>query len=909
VDTILFLTADPTELTHLKLGKEAREIRSKLQQSKHRDFFKFEDRQAVRPEDISQALLDVNPKYVHFSGHGTNTGKLCVEDINGEVHPLSPDALSGLFEVFSNQVECVILNACYSEMQAEVIAKHVKFVIGMNTSIADDASIAFSVGFYQALCANRTIEDSYKLGCVQIQLQNLPGHLTPMLYKNGEIIIPTKLSAHVVSSVTPSDRSHGGTTDVSSSNMRDTQIVISRTLSAKKDFLQELQHVDFIKQNRSRINLEEIFVFPTLSRTKDAFEKEIVDSSFFLDKKENLAIVTGMDSSGKTALLKWLFLTMREGSYSPLLIDANEIVKTKNFDSVIKKIHQNEYSSQFDKWVVSENKIALVDNFHHKVSNHFLEYLISKFSMVVLSIDDDEWVAYLKDDPNFAKFSVVTIGQLSLPKQEELIKNWKKLDFVEPITPVDDLEIDKLELKVNSVITKNRIVPRYPFYILSILQTLETFMPKDYSITAYGHCYQALVTAQILKKGIKSEQIDDSFNFLRELSFDIFGKKSNDEIYTESDYQKFKKYYREKFFIKDFVLNRLENSEYEIIRIGRQVDFTHEYIFYFFVGMYFASVDNPEESLNCLIESIHLKQNALIVIFTVHHTQSKKLLENILTHSICSFDGTKAARLTTDETHFMNELISELPSDIVSKKNVAETRKDIRELQDLEHDKHEKKKQLVIDDNDVSAVEINKGLRIIEVLGQILKNRGGSFEKSVVVETLENTINLGLRILNLLLESLKGPEFREWLIMSLEDTEEKYSLTHNKSLNDEKKIKFVEKSIQLFGYAVTVTMLNRISASISNDKLNEAIILLTKKNDTPAYALISFLARLSQEGIDVTEIKELIFSFDKTKNNWAKKTLSYYIQGYLSTHNIKYQDRQKIFAILGLDYVPNKYLS
>jgi hypothetical protein len=69
------------------------------------------------------------------------------------------------------------------------------------------------------------------------------------------------------------------------------------------------------------------------------------------------------------------------------------------------------------------------------------------------------------------------------------------------------------------------------------------------------------------------------------------------------------------------------------------------------------------------------------------------------------------------------------------------------------------------------------------------------------------------------------------------------------------------------------------------------------------------LSKLSQNGLETQELKQLIASFDKNKNFWAKKTLSYYAQRYLSTHNIKFNERQKIYNLLEIDYVPNKKLS
>lgn len=179
--SILFLAADPTDASRLRLGEEFREIQEKLRLSKQRDKFDLYQRMSVRPADISQALLDISPQIVHFSGHGTSRGELCVEDTSGQILALHPETVAALFEQFADQVECVILNACYSVDQANAIAKHIRYVIGMNQAIGDKAAISFSIGLYQALGAGRSIEKAYKLGCVQIRLQNIPEHLTPAL--------------------------------------------------------------------------------------------------------------------------------------------------------------------------------------------------------------------------------------------------------------------------------------------------------------------------------------------------------------------------------------------------------------------------------------------------------------------------------------------------------------------------------------------------------------------------------------------------------------------------------------------------------------------------------------------------------------------------------------------------------
>ena len=110
--------------------------------------------------------------------------------------------------------------------------------------------------------------------------------------------------------------------------------------------------------------------------------------------------------------------------------------------------------------------------------------------------------------------------------------------------------------------------------------------------------------------------------------------------------------------------------------------------------------NNSSESINRIIDSINLRQNALILIFTIHHTKSKELLETILLHCICSFDYVKPAELTSEETQFMGKLISELPNEIASGKTVEENRKDVNDHKEKELDEEE--------DEDVSLEEINK---------------------------------------------------------------------------------------------------------------------------------------------------------------------------------------------------------
>ncbi|MBR8838367.1 MAG: CHAT domain-containing protein [Stigonema ocellatum SAG 48.90 = DSM 106950] len=217
---ILFLAANPKGTTQLRLDQEVRDISEGLLRSQNRDRFRLEQRWAVRSRDVQRALLDLNPQIVHFSGHGAGNKGLVFEskratsqeprDVatereleeneilafpdNENASFVNASTLANLFKLFSDKVTCVLLNGCYTEIQAKAIAQYIPYVIGMKRPISDRAAIDFAVGFYDALGAGRSIEFAYKSGCTAIQMAGVPEHLTPILYSKQEMDIVSNQS-------------------------------------------------------------------------------------------------------------------------------------------------------------------------------------------------------------------------------------------------------------------------------------------------------------------------------------------------------------------------------------------------------------------------------------------------------------------------------------------------------------------------------------------------------------------------------------------------------------------------------------------------------------------------------------------------------------------------------------------
>lgn len=178
---ILFLAANPTDTSRLRLDEEIRSIDQALRQAEFRDKFEVEQHWAVRVVDLQGYLLRHKPDIVHFSGHGTAASEIILEDNQGKSRPVSTRALGQLFSVLKDNIRCVVLNACYSEQQAQAIAAHIDCVIGMSKAIGDAAAVSFAEAFYQALGYGRDVKTAFDLGCLQIDLKSLNEQDTPKL--------------------------------------------------------------------------------------------------------------------------------------------------------------------------------------------------------------------------------------------------------------------------------------------------------------------------------------------------------------------------------------------------------------------------------------------------------------------------------------------------------------------------------------------------------------------------------------------------------------------------------------------------------------------------------------------------------------------------------------------------------
>ena len=179
---ILFLAANPTDTSPLRLGEEVRQIDEKIAYGSVRDSFELLQHHALRTSDLQRVLLKHRPHIVHFSGHGSKAREIVLEDNDGESKRVSKETLTTLFTILKDNVRVVVLNACFSKPQAEALNKVIDYTIGMKKEIGDKMAISFAGAFYQALAFDRSVSEAYQLAKVEVDLSRLAGSDIPQLF-------------------------------------------------------------------------------------------------------------------------------------------------------------------------------------------------------------------------------------------------------------------------------------------------------------------------------------------------------------------------------------------------------------------------------------------------------------------------------------------------------------------------------------------------------------------------------------------------------------------------------------------------------------------------------------------------------------------------------------------------------
>ena len=584
-----------------------------------------------------------------------------------------------------------------------------------------------------------------------------------------------------------------------------------------------------------------------------------------------------------------MYLTL-VGEFQPVLLLHSEQVGVKPFEALIRDSYGDQFYGDYTLWLQQHNKTLILDNMTDEP--HLVELVVkakAMFDKVVITLSSDFYYSYYRDDLRLSEYRQLKIEPLTRSQQETLIR--KRARLSQGGESLSDGYVDQVERDVDSVLVAEKVLPRYPFFVLTILQTYEAFMPSNLSVTSYGHCYYVLIVANLLRARITNtdDAINACFNFAEQLAFAIYiHRERNDEEAFRS--AEFIENYRQLFFIQDSTINRLRHREFGILDDDGL--FKTGYMYYYFLGRFLAGHKGEgERVVSAMCDATYKEANYLTLLFTIHHTNDKTIVDDILLRTMSTLDTVSPAALDAVETKRFRNILSELPESILSQESVQGARDRERNLQDR------------VDSNGLNvgneSSDVSEGnsanmvyrlLKNNRILGQILRNRHGNLERVRIEEIIEIIADSGLRLVNLILK----------------DEEEIADLCrYINNKNPEWDMERIKLGLEYYSFIWTMWNVEQIVNAINVPDIREAVDSVVRRAPTPAFDLIGYFNQLDgAQKLSRDERNELRRLYKKHEDVFVRRVLSLRTQSYMNTHRSSARIEQAVCSLLEVKYLP-----
>lgn len=679
-----------------------------------------------------------------------------------------------------------------------------------------------------------------------------------------------------------------------------------------ESFLQDTEMLTKAHSEKERVLLDDIFTPPDLDKLNDLGEYEEISSEELFKNLLDYPriVIAGENQSGTTTLCKVMFKELRKMNFVPVYVsDEKGQFRGSIENKILYSFHKQYDNDGFDiKEIDKERIIPIIDDFHFakNIEKHVKD--LSVYPRCILIVDDI-FSLNIEDEKLLGSFTRFRINEFKPALRYELIKKWRRLTDKE-IRDIDYRDIDRTTELIDSTLGKTigkGIMPAYPFFILSTIVTHETFaMPLDQEITSQGYCYQAFVYFYLRKQGVRNDDIDTYMNFLTEFAF-YFYKEKKYELFSD-DFTSFMKSYLETYYLPIEQKILLKNIGLIVSADSfNNYSFRYPYLYYFFVAKYLAEnleKEGIKEEIEKILNNLHVNENAYIAVFISHHSRNIGILDIVERNVRCLFDKYEPATLIKDEVKFFDEQVDKIitPSLPSVDTTPEKERKERLKTQDNLEQSQNAEEQEDSDKEDSLERDLRRAIKTVEVMGTIIKNRAGSLEKTKLEEIFLDGMNLHLRILSCLFDSIKDKDGQEAIIdfisvklkKIIKESDEK-----KKELNREDLRKTARIIFWNLIFFTVVGFIEKIVHSLGSDKLTKVEEEVCEEVGTPASFLVKHgILMWYNKNLLVDELTVRIKEKDFSK--LAESVSKLMVIDYCSLHSIDYKDRQRIESKLGI---------
>lgn len=681
------------------------------------------------------------------------------------------------------------------------------------------------------------------------------------------------------------------------------------------------------------LSLDDLFTYPDLSdltedKTGDhASQPSIKNSSILseLSEHENRILLGGNELSGRSTLCKKLFKDYYDRGYVPLLVSGNKIKSgsIEKFHRLIEKTYKEQYSADsFEQYSYLENnkKVIIIDDFDKSRPNTKYKLLLlrnmnKRWPNIIITVNSQFLFEQLTSEEagdiyaNYKRYEILPVGHFLRSK---LIHKWNALGQEQYIEENELLRKNDHAKRIIDTFVGKNFVPAYPFFLITILQLIETGTPHGLQASSYGFYYDELIRRALRETRIRHDEIDACYNYVALLANHLFEKKRT--WMSESEIHKFHESYCEEYQIS------LEWSRWiEILFRGKMLltqkdiyRFRYKYVYYYFVAQYIANnitKEDVRQRVSRMCQRLHVEEFANIIIFLTHLSKDPFILEEIKNNAKSLFSGFTPIRFENDISS-INELINKLPKLILENRDVKKSREEKLRTQDeielAREPNSETEDELEYDlDENVANLSIfsklNLSFKVINIIGQILREYYGSLKGSEKVLLCEEAYLTGLRTLNALFSMIEDNEDSILDLVKL--------VIREMDLTEDDKIEsFARKWLFALYWIISFIFIEIISTSVGSKTLSETLKVVREKYDMTSIHIIDVSIKLHfYEHFpysDVAKLKKLL-----SGSALSITLLRHMVINYLYMYETSYKDKQRISNLLGIPMAIQRAIS
>lgn len=672
--------------------------------------------------------------------------------------------------------------------------------------------------------------------------------------------------------------------------------------------------------------LSDIFVFPDLEPLSDFNSKlvQYIDSEQILGDtiQDRVIIIEGENQSGKSSLLHMLYSSWYKKGIYPLLLHGDTI-KHYNISELLKNAYKkqyqsNNYSYELYMQLNRTKRILIIDDIDKSIiktdyKSILLNNALCNFEKIIITtgqqIDLRNILLHMNVNNNIKYYRILSLGYL---KRNTLIEKWIRLGQ-DVITLDDSLLLNQIRTTYEkiSVLLGKQLIPSYPVFILSLLQGLnQSITHFDVSKTSYAFCYNSLIIASLIKAGTDNDKINGVLKFLCEFAYNHYINKCNYQYFNNDDFTDFYNKYKEDYnvkYTKDQLLLKLTNAGLVRCIDDNSYSFAYKYSYYFLVAEKISNLINENKAngiVQDLCNNLHKEQEANILIFLVYHNGTEKQMEDLLFASMLPFEKFEPITLDLNDPLFksINDIVENIKLKVMLEHVDPKQTRDIvlRESDKISRqlDKGHQPTEQDFEEN-TALRELNNTVKIIKILGQIIKNQIDSIKKEQIFKLLEESYNVCFRSIAFFSKMIESSK-NDIINFILEKNKDK------SSIKEEDIKRSVQKLLHMFLYQFCLQSFANLSRSVGTPDESLIYDTIAKKIGTPAAKVISFTIKTYYNKMQISDLERIVMEF---KNNpVVMEIIKAIVLNYVYNNYVSSANRQKIGQICNLKLVDNGFI-